>query len=374
MFLAGHPSQGCFGLQLHCAPCHFFNQASFYISSDFSFSGRSQAFYTDGRSHAFYPDEFIGHPPLVSLVHEPLPEIQLHPDAVPLQPTTNSGQAADSVSVADPASAADSANESKTSAAYYRYNVIGNRLRRSAENISDNYRDSADAVKYRWGGGGGGGGAAASSAAAGGGGGGYGGGYGGHGGWGAAAGGAGYGGGYGGHGGWGGYGGGAAAGGAGFGAPGRTWRQSGFGPESCLPPRCGGVVMLLASGTSSPISIASLIKSHFFPSPRRHIESKIKDEKFRLLSVMCQDVIKIKELLSTGYGGGYGGHGGWGGYGGGAAGAAAAAGGGGYGGGYGGHGGWGAAAAGGGGYGGGYGGHGGWGGYGGGGGGEYYDS
>ncbi|GFW35246.1 transposable element Tcb2 transposase [Trichonephila clavipes] len=28
-FLAGHPSQGCFGLQSHCAPCYFFNQASF---------------------------------------------------------------------------------------------------------------------------------------------------------------------------------------------------------------------------------------------------------------------------------------------------------------------------------------------------------
>ncbi|GFW54176.1 hypothetical protein TNCV_4372501 [Trichonephila clavipes] len=36
MFLAGHPSQGCFGLQSHCAPCYFFNQASFY-PSDFSF-------------------------------------------------------------------------------------------------------------------------------------------------------------------------------------------------------------------------------------------------------------------------------------------------------------------------------------------------
>ncbi|GFV61314.1 transposable element Tcb2 transposase [Trichonephila clavipes] len=35
MFLAGHPSQGCFGIQLHCAPCYFFNQASFY-PSDFS--------------------------------------------------------------------------------------------------------------------------------------------------------------------------------------------------------------------------------------------------------------------------------------------------------------------------------------------------
>ncbi|GFY09240.1 hypothetical protein TNCV_2991581 [Trichonephila clavipes] len=38
MFLAGHPSQGCFGLQSHCTPCYFFNQASFY-PSDFSFKG-----------------------------------------------------------------------------------------------------------------------------------------------------------------------------------------------------------------------------------------------------------------------------------------------------------------------------------------------
>ncbi|GFW22895.1 tigger transposable element-derived protein 1 [Trichonephila clavipes] len=37
MFLAGHPSQGCFGFQSHCAPCYFFNQASFY-PSDFSFN------------------------------------------------------------------------------------------------------------------------------------------------------------------------------------------------------------------------------------------------------------------------------------------------------------------------------------------------
>ncbi|GFT13371.1 transposable element Tcb2 transposase [Trichonephila clavipes] len=36
MFLAVHPSQGCFGLQSHCAPYYFFNQASFY-PSDFSF-------------------------------------------------------------------------------------------------------------------------------------------------------------------------------------------------------------------------------------------------------------------------------------------------------------------------------------------------
>ncbi|GFW79277.1 hypothetical protein TNCV_2476841 [Trichonephila clavipes] len=40
MFLAGHPSQGCFGLQSHCAPCYFFNQASFY-PSDFSFADES---------------------------------------------------------------------------------------------------------------------------------------------------------------------------------------------------------------------------------------------------------------------------------------------------------------------------------------------
>ncbi|GFT48960.1 transposable element Tcb2 transposase [Trichonephila clavipes] len=37
MFLAGHSSQGCFGRQLHYAPCYFFNKASFY-PSDFSFS------------------------------------------------------------------------------------------------------------------------------------------------------------------------------------------------------------------------------------------------------------------------------------------------------------------------------------------------
>ncbi|GFU89175.1 transposable element Tcb2 transposase [Trichonephila clavipes] len=37
MFLSGHPSQGCFGLQSHCAPCYIFNKASFY-PSDFSFN------------------------------------------------------------------------------------------------------------------------------------------------------------------------------------------------------------------------------------------------------------------------------------------------------------------------------------------------
>ncbi|GFS97931.1 transposable element Tcb1 transposase [Trichonephila clavipes] len=35
MFLAGHPSQGCFVLQSHCALCYFFNQA--FYPSDFSF-------------------------------------------------------------------------------------------------------------------------------------------------------------------------------------------------------------------------------------------------------------------------------------------------------------------------------------------------
>ncbi|GFX14905.1 transposable element Tcb2 transposase [Trichonephila clavipes] len=43
MFLAGHPSQGYFGLQSHCAPCYFFNQASFY-PSDFSFISRLNRF------------------------------------------------------------------------------------------------------------------------------------------------------------------------------------------------------------------------------------------------------------------------------------------------------------------------------------------
>ncbi|GFT59988.1 transposable element Tcb2 transposase [Trichonephila clavipes] len=43
-FLAGHPTQGCFGLQSHCAPCYFFNQSSFY-PSDFSF--RDSLYQTD---------------------------------------------------------------------------------------------------------------------------------------------------------------------------------------------------------------------------------------------------------------------------------------------------------------------------------------
>ncbi|GFU87244.1 transposable element Tcb2 transposase [Trichonephila clavipes] len=36
MFLAGHPSQGCFGLQSHCAPCYF--SIKLLYPSDFSFS------------------------------------------------------------------------------------------------------------------------------------------------------------------------------------------------------------------------------------------------------------------------------------------------------------------------------------------------
>ncbi|GFW02082.1 transposable element Tcb2 transposase [Trichonephila clavipes] len=60
MFLAGHPSQGCFGLQSHCAPCYFFNQASFY-PSDFSFRlCLKTILYTssnlsDTKYHKYYP-------------------------------------------------------------------------------------------------------------------------------------------------------------------------------------------------------------------------------------------------------------------------------------------------------------------------------
>ncbi|GFY09735.1 transposable element Tcb2 transposase [Trichonephila clavipes] len=49
MFLAGHPSQGCFGLQSHGAPCYFFNQASFY-PSDFSFTMIEIFSYPQGQS------------------------------------------------------------------------------------------------------------------------------------------------------------------------------------------------------------------------------------------------------------------------------------------------------------------------------------
>ncbi|GFY05974.1 histone-lysine N-methyltransferase SETMAR [Trichonephila clavipes] len=52
MFLAGHPSQGCFGLQSHCAPCYFFNQASFY-PSDFSFTNYVQFWFRRFRSGIF---------------------------------------------------------------------------------------------------------------------------------------------------------------------------------------------------------------------------------------------------------------------------------------------------------------------------------
>ncbi|GFX76364.1 RNase H domain-containing protein [Trichonephila clavipes] len=60
MCLAGHPSQGCFGLQSHCAPRYFFNQASFY-PSDFSFTKdgaakrpRSSAPLTNSELHSTY--------------------------------------------------------------------------------------------------------------------------------------------------------------------------------------------------------------------------------------------------------------------------------------------------------------------------------
>ncbi|GFW64090.1 uncharacterized protein TNCV_707951 [Trichonephila clavipes] len=60
MFLAGHPSQGCFGLQSHCAPCYFFNQASFY-PSDFSFMSPG----LDNAVHKFAPQLPRGHGSLV---------------------------------------------------------------------------------------------------------------------------------------------------------------------------------------------------------------------------------------------------------------------------------------------------------------------
>ncbi|GFX82325.1 uncharacterized protein TNCV_973371 [Trichonephila clavipes] len=52
MFLAGHPSQGCFGLQSHCAPCYFFNQASLY-PSDFSFTFDQVSGFDRGRIVAY---------------------------------------------------------------------------------------------------------------------------------------------------------------------------------------------------------------------------------------------------------------------------------------------------------------------------------
>ncbi|GFY31135.1 transposable element Tcb2 transposase [Trichonephila clavipes] len=55
MFLAGHPSQGCFGLQSHCAPCYFFNKASFY-PSDFSFRTAIRGF-SSGRPRGTTPAE-----------------------------------------------------------------------------------------------------------------------------------------------------------------------------------------------------------------------------------------------------------------------------------------------------------------------------
>ncbi|GFW02177.1 paired amphipathic helix protein Sin3b [Trichonephila clavipes] len=55
MFLAGHPSQGCFGLQSHCAPCYFFNKASFY-PSDFSFNFSAGG--RNGVSYQALPKDF----------------------------------------------------------------------------------------------------------------------------------------------------------------------------------------------------------------------------------------------------------------------------------------------------------------------------
>ncbi|GFT49540.1 transposable element Tcb2 transposase [Trichonephila clavipes] len=88
MFLAGHPSQGCFGLRSHCTPCYFFNQASFY-PSDFSFRASTQQppkcqvsiaagastqhppktkslffFFSDPLTSLIYPQMFFPFPPL----------------------------------------------------------------------------------------------------------------------------------------------------------------------------------------------------------------------------------------------------------------------------------------------------------------------
>ncbi|GFV95851.1 transposable element Tcb2 transposase [Trichonephila clavipes] len=56
-FLAGHPSQGCFGLQSHCAPCYFFNQASFY-PSNFSFRRTFRLPLTSGAIHLLLQRKF----------------------------------------------------------------------------------------------------------------------------------------------------------------------------------------------------------------------------------------------------------------------------------------------------------------------------
>ncbi|GFT31446.1 hypothetical protein TNCV_608661 [Trichonephila clavipes] len=57
MFLAGHPSQGCFGLQSRCAPCYFFNQASFH-PSDFSFMSINVALFSYTRALGDGPRHF----------------------------------------------------------------------------------------------------------------------------------------------------------------------------------------------------------------------------------------------------------------------------------------------------------------------------
>ncbi|GFX65735.1 uncharacterized protein TNCV_4094271 [Trichonephila clavipes] len=58
MFLAGHPSQGCFGLQSHCAPCYFFNQASFY-PSDFSIKSATVDMIGCIHSDLFHQDRLL---------------------------------------------------------------------------------------------------------------------------------------------------------------------------------------------------------------------------------------------------------------------------------------------------------------------------
>ncbi|GFX31472.1 hypothetical protein TNCV_433131 [Trichonephila clavipes] len=82
MFLAGHPSHGCFGLQSHCAPCYFFNKASFY-PSDFSFRPNGDK----PRNFETWSSDEDDSGSLVALVFEPVngqrrPQVRVHGHSV----------------------------------------------------------------------------------------------------------------------------------------------------------------------------------------------------------------------------------------------------------------------------------------------------
>ncbi|GFV43944.1 RNA-directed DNA polymerase from mobile element jockey [Trichonephila clavipes] len=86
MFLAGHPSQGCFGLQSHCAPCYFFNQASFY-PSDFSFINWQRKLSlpdstTSSRGKTSFTPEQHGFRPRLSTSHQLLRVIEYIKDGI----------------------------------------------------------------------------------------------------------------------------------------------------------------------------------------------------------------------------------------------------------------------------------------------------